>query len=314
MRLITRGLMLSLLLIVGAVAAEVTGTNDIKVFVADNSDGKITPKIIEDVFEKSGFVIAVNNNMNVPFKAKFKETSFDVYNLFGVFRKDTVMALAESNPEVGLVAPITMSIYTRKGDKTISVAHLSSDAMANIIGVKADNRAVKELVANLESTLKKIMPNGKYTALDYKSKKQDKPVVTRVSFELGGDDWEDAKDDFQMAFESEMAKNRFVVAGFSDLNFDLDDNDKDWYHFYDVYSICKIEVIYKISKKHPEAGALGPCSMYMYQKKDEKTVYMAFTNVYKWIEALNIEDKESLDILIDAQKMFEESMAKVIKK
>jgi len=314
MRLIIKSFMLSILLVVSVIASEETGKNDIKVFVSDNSDGKITPKIIEDVFEKSGFVIAVNNNMNVPFKGKFKETSFDVYNLFGVFRKDTVMALAEKNPEVGLVSPMTMSIYTKKGDKTISIAHLSSEAIANIIGVSKDNKAVQDLVGNVEATLKKIMPNGKYTTLDYKSKKHDKAVVTRVTFELEGDDWEDAKDDFQMSFESEMAKNVFVVAGFSDINFDLDDNDKDWYHFYDVYSICKIEVIYKISQKHPEAGALGPCSMYMYQKKGEKTVHMAFTNVYKWIEALNIEDKESLEVLKNAQEMFEKSIAKVTKK
>ena len=332
MKLILKGLLLSLLVSSGVMANEAPPAkeataakaaepaksikaqeNDIKVFVSNNSDGKITPKIIEDIFEKSGFVIAVNNNMNVPFKGTFKKTSFDVYNLFGVFRKDTVLALAETNPEVGLVAPITMSIYTKKGDKTISIAHLSSEAMANIIGVKSDNKAIKDLVDNLESTLKKIMPNGKYAKLAYKSKKHKKEIITRVSFELEGDDWEDAKDDFQMEFESEMAKNKFIVAGFSDLNFDLDDKDKDWYHFYDVYSICKIEVIYKISQNNPEAGALGPCSMYMYQKKDERTVHIGFTNVYKWIEALNIEDIESLDVLINAQKKFEAILEKYSK-
>jgi uncharacterized protein (DUF302 family) len=290
------------------------GSNDIKVFVSDNSDGKITPKVIEDSFDKAGFVIAVNNNMNVPFKSKFKETSFDVYNLFAVYDKDTVMALAEENPEVGLISPMTMSIYTKKGDKTISVAHLSSGAMANIIGVRADNPVVLKLVKKLEDTIKKIMPNGKYKALDYSSKKHDKDVVTRVKFKLKGDDWEDAKDDFQMKFESELASNIFVVAGFSDLNFDLEDHDKEWYNFYDVYSVCKIEVIYQISKKHPEAGALGPCSMYMYQKKGDKKVNMAFTNVYKWIEALNIEDKKSLSVLLDAQSKFESLLTKLINK
>ncbi len=311
MRLITRSLLLSFLIVVGAMATE---TNDIKVFVSDNSDGKITPKVIEDTFDKAGFVIAVNNNMNVPFKSKFKETSFDVYNLFAVYDKDTVMALAEDNPEVGLISPMTMSIYTRKGDKSISIAHLSSEAMANIIGVKADNPIILKLVKKLEDTIKKIMPNGKYIALDYKSKKHDKAIVTHMKFELKGDDWEEAKDDFQMSFESALASNVFVVAGFSDLNFDLEDHDKEWYDFYDVYSVCKIEVIYQISKKHPEAGALGPCSMYMYQKKGEKSVNMAFTNVYKWIEALNIEDKKSIEVLLDAQSKFESLSTKLIQK
>ena len=296
------------------VIGQLMASNDIKVFVADNSDKKITPKVIEDTFEKSGFVIAVNNNMLVPFVKKFKTTPFEVYNLFGVFRKDTILALAKDYPEVGLVSPMTMSIYTRKGDKSISIAHLSGDAIAKIMGVPANHPAILKLSKNMEDTLRKIMPKGKYVKLPYESAEHKEDIVTRANVKLIGDDIEDAKDDFQMKFESALAKDGFVAAGFSDLNFDLDENDKDWYTFYDVYSVCKISVIYNISKTHPEAGALGPCSMYMYQKKGEDSVHIGFTNVYKWIEALNIKNKESLGILIDAQKKLENILTKVTKK
>jgi len=303
MRLIK--IILLLLMAVSGIVAD----NDIKVFVADNGDKKITPKIIEDTFEKSGFVIAVNNNMLVPFVKKFKTTPFELYNLFGVYRNDTVLALAKDYPEVGLVSPMTMSIYTRKGDKTISIAHLSREAIARIMGVPATHPAIIQLSKNVEDTLKKIMPNGKYIKLPYESAKHKKDIVTRVSRKLVGEDIEDVKDDFQMKFETLLAKDKFVSAGFSDLNFDLDDNDKEWYTFYDVYSVCKISVIYNISKAHPEAGALGPCSMYMYQKDGEDTLHIGFTNVYKWIEALNIKDKESLDVLEDAQSRFEKILS-----
>jgi uncharacterized protein (DUF302 family) len=295
------------------IMGQLVANNDIKVFVADNSDKKITPKVIEDIFEKSGFVIAVNNNMLIPFVKKFKTTQFDVYNLFGVFRKDTVLELAKDYPEVGLVSPMTMSIYTRKGENTISIAHLSGDAIAKIMGVPATHPAILKLSKNVEDTLKKIMPNGKYIKLPYNSSEHKEDIVTRAKVKLIGDDIDDAKDDFQMKFESSLARDEFVSASFSDLNFDLDDNDKDWYTFYDVYSVCKISVIYHISKAHPEAGALGPCSMYMYQKKGEDVVNIGFTNVYKWIEALNIEDKESIDVLIDAQKKFENILTKLSK-
>ena len=302
-----------ILLLLMAVSG-IVANNDIKVFVEDNTDKKITPKIIEDIFEKSGFVIAVNNNMLVPFVKKFKTTPFEVYNLFGVFRKDTVLALAKDYPEVGLVSPMTMSIYTKKGDKTISVAHLSGDTIAKIMGVPANHPAIIKLSKDVEDTLKKIMPNGKHVKLNYKSAEHKEDIVTRTTVKLIGDDIEDAKDDFQMKFESALAKDKFVSAGFSDLNFDLEESDKEWYTFYDVYSVCKISVIYNISKSHPEAGALGPCSMYMYQKNGEDSVHIAFTNVYKWIEALNIQDKESLDILIDAQNKFENILTKLGKK
>ncbi|MEA3455463.1 MAG: DUF302 domain-containing protein [Campylobacterota bacterium] len=314
MRSITRVLILSLLLAVSAIAAEATQAHDVKVFTSDNADGKVTPKTIQAVFEESGFMVEANNDMNNPYKRDFNNTYFDVYNLMVMWRKDMVMALAKDYPEVGLYAPMTASIYTRKGDKTISVGYLSAPALAKIIGVPADNPTIVALGKQLEEALKKAMPNGKFVPLDYKMKPHAKDVITRVSFELKGDDWEEAKDEFQMELEGEVARLKFVAAAFTDLNYDLDENEKDWYTFYDVYSICKIPVIYQVSQKHPEAGAFGPCSMYMYQKKGEKTVHIAYTNVNKWIEALNIDDKKSLEVLVDAQKKLEEILAKLIKK
>ena len=312
MRLIIKAFMLSTLFVIGAVASE--PIHDVSVFVSENSDGKITPTQIQKVLEEAGFMVEANNNMNGPYKRDFNETSFDVYNLMVMWRKDTVMALAKDFPEVGLYSPMTASIYTKKGEKSISVAYLSMPALAKIIGAPADNPAIVDLGKKLNDALKKAMPNGKYVPLNYKMKDSKKDFITRTSFELQGDDWEDAKDEFQMAFESELAVNKFVMAAFADLNFDLEENDNEWYDFYDVYSICKIEVIYEVSKTHPEAGAFAPCSAYMYQKKGEKTVHMAFPNVYKWMAALNIKDQKALDTLLDAQKRFETMIKNVSKK
>jgi uncharacterized protein (DUF302 family) len=88
----------------------------------------------------------------------------------------------------------------------------------------------------------------------------------------------------------------------------------DWYDFYDVYSICKIPVIYEVSKRYPEAGAFAPCSAYIYKKKGEEEVHMAFPNVYKWIASLNITDQASIDVLTDAQKRFEQVLEDLKKK
>lgn len=320
MRTITKVLMLSLLLVVSAIASEATpapkaaATHDVKVFTSDNADGKVTAKTIQAAFEEAGFMVEANNDMNGPYMRDFNNTYFDVYNLMVMWRKDMVMALAEKYPDVGLYAPMTASIYTRKGDKTISVAYLSAPAIAEVIGAPADNPAIVNLGKKLDEALKKAMPNGKYVPLPYEMKKPTRDTYTRISFELKGDDWEEAKDEFQMELEGEVARLKFVAAAFTDLNYDLDENDKDWYTFYDVYSICKIPVIYQVSQKHPEAGAFGPCSSYMYMKKGEKTVHMAFPHVEKWISALNLTDQEDIDILMDAQKKLEDMMEKLIKK
>jgi uncharacterized protein (DUF302 family) len=318
MKQITKGLILSLLVATGLAAQESKApapvpAHDVRVFTSDNSDGKITPATIEEAFTKAGFVIAANNDMNVPFKRDFNTTSFDVYNLFVVYKKDAVLALAEQYPKIGLFSPMSMSIYTKKGTKMISVSSLTAAGMAKMMDIPTDNEAINTLGKNVEEALKAAMPNGQFDVLPYKMKEPAGPLVTNVSFEMEDDDWETAKDDFEMAFEGELAPNGFVMAGFTDLNYDLEEKDKEWYHFYDVYSICSIPVIYTVAIKHPEAGAFAPCSLYLYQKSGEKTMNMAFPAVHKWISSLNIEDKESIDVLLDAQKKFEDILTKLSK-
>jgi len=306
-----KGLLVALLVTTGLMAS--AADQDVRVWQSDNADGKITAKTIEKAFKKAGFVIAANNDMNAPFKRDFGKTHMDVYNLMVVFRKDTALALAEKYPDIGLFTPLSMSIYTKKGEKTINVATLRPQVMAEMMKIPADNPEIVKLGKKIEEALAVAMPKGKFIDLGYKSKKPSVDVITRVSFEQKGDDWEDAKDDFETAFEGELAPNGFVMAGFTDLNYDFDEHEKEWYLFYDVYSICKIAVIYEVSKLHPEAGAFAPCSAYKYQKKGEKTVHMAFPNVHKWISSLNIEDKVSIDVLLDAQKKFEGMLDKLSK-
>ena len=326
MKSITKGLIVSLLFVTGLAAveqkapaaapapkAEAAEANHIRVFTSDNDGGKITPKTIQAAFEKVGFIVEANNDMNTPFKRDFKNTHHDVYNLMVLWRKDTAMALAEKYPNFGLFVPMSMSIYTPKGAKTISVSSLSSKGIASVTGIPADEAALLDLDKKVEEALRAAMPKGNFETLPYKMKPTSEPMVVSVEFDQKGDDWEEAKDAIDMAFDGDLAPNGFVSPAFVDLNYDLDENDKDWYTFYDSYSICSIPVIYTVSKKHPEAGALAPCTMYFYQKKGEKKMHMGFPSVQKWISALNIEDKESIDVLLEAQKKFENILAKIIK-
>jgi uncharacterized protein (DUF302 family) len=106
----------------------------------------------------------------------------------------------------------------------------------------------------------------------------------------------------------------FINAGFNDLNYDMEESGYEGYTFYDVYSICYLEVIYTVAKTHPEAGAFAPCSMYMYQKKGTNTMEIGFPSVYNWISSLAIEDKASHDILLMAQKKMEDILKKLTAK
>jgi len=149
--------------------------------------------------------------------------------------------------------------------------------------------------------LKRAMPAGKFETLPYAVQEPKAPLVSSYEMEMDAEEWEDEKEGFQMEFEGTLSTNGFVMAGFNDLNHDFDESKYEAYDFYDVYSICKLPVIYTVAKVRPEAGAYAPCSLYMYKKKGEKNMHLAFPSVYNWISSMAIEDKASLDVLNEAQ-------------
>jgi len=310
MKKLIKGLVVALLVVSGLTAGE---ANHVRVFSSDNADGKITAKTIQAAFEKNGFMVEANNDMLGPFKRDFKVVHHDVYNLMVLWDKDTFRKLGVKYPKIALFTPLSMSIYTMPGAKTINVSSLSPAGIAQMTGIPADEPALVELGKKIETALKAAMPKGKFLEMPYKMVKAEGPLVHEVSVEVKkGADWEETKDDLEMAFEGKLAPNGFVSPAFVDLNYDLDEHDIDAYKFFDAYSICKIPVIYTVSQKHPEAGALAPCTMYLYQKKDENTIHMAFPTVYKWFSALNIQDKESKEVLLDAQKKFENILKELL--
>ena len=299
MKQIMKGLLLMAVLLTGTTASE--AVQDIQVFTADNSDGKITPETIEAVFKKTGFYISANRDMNGPFKKQFKETTFDVYNLFTFFSKEINLELIKSYPQMGLFAPMSMSIYAKKGKKTISVSTLTPEAMAKIMNIPADNKALAKVGKMVKEALKLALPGGSFETLPYTVQKATGPLVSTYKTELDEDDIATAKEDFQMEFEGTLATSGFVMAGFNDLAKDFEEQKFNDYDFYDVYSICKLPVIYTVAKTHPEAGAFAPCSLIMYKKKDEAEMTVSFPSVYNWISSMDIKDKAALDTLLEAQ-------------
>ena len=300
MKQIMKGLLLIAVMLTGATANE--ATQDIQVYTADNSNGKITPETIEAAFKKTGFYISANRDMNGPFKKQFKETIFDIYNLFTFFSKEVNLELVKTYPQMGLFAPMSMSIYTKKGEKTISVSSLTPEAMAKIMQIPADNKALAKVVKMVKEALKLALPGGSFETLPYTVQKPTAPLVTSYKSELDEDDLDSAKEEFQMEFEGALATNGFAMAGFNALNDDFKEKNFNEYDFYDVYSICKLPVIYTVAKLYPEAGAFAPCSLIMYKKKSEKEINLAFPSVYNWISSMDIKDKASLDVLLEAQK------------
>ena len=313
MKLLVKGMLCASLIVTGAMSQETrkgaaqaptamkATVADIEIFTSDNTEGKITPASIEQAFKDAGFVISANRDMNGPFVKQFKESGFDIYNLFTLYKPDTVLELVKKYPNVGLFAPMSMSIYTKKGDTKISVSSLTAEAMAKIMKAPNDDKTLHDLRALVKETLKKAMPNGSFETLPYTQTELKGELVTNFSMEMDPDEWEDQLEEFKMGFEGELAPNGFVIAGHNNLGDDFEESNFEAFDFYEVYSICKLPVIYTIAKTRPEAGAYAPCSLYLSKKKGEEEMQLGFPSVYNWMSSMAIESKEDMEVLEAAQ-------------
>jgi len=321
MKLFVKGMLCASLLVSGTYADKTANieikkteavkifNSDIEIITSDNSDGKITPKTIEAAFVKAGFTVSANRDMNGPFLKQFKSSDFDTYNLFTFYKKEFVLELVKKYPNVGLFAPMSMSIYTKKGEKNISVSSLSAEAMATIMQAPQDDKILHRLRKLVKDTLRNAMPQGNFKNSEHKKQKLKGELVTTFSMEMDEEEWEDELDEFKMGFEGELAPNGFVIAGFNNLGDEFEESNYNNFDFYEVYSVCKLPVIYTIAKSRPEAGAFAPCSLYLSKKKEDNIMNVAFPSVYNWISSMSIEDDEDIKVLEVAQ----EGMKKILK-
>ncbi|EQB39432.1 hypothetical protein M947_05420 [Sulfurimonas hongkongensis] len=311
MKLMIKSIVVGLMLVTGVVAS---GAQDIQIYTADNSKGKITGASIEKAFADAGFVISGNNDMNVAFESKFKKTNHKMYHLFTLYKKDLVLELVKITPKAALFAPLSMSIYMEQGSNDISISSLSIDGMAKVIGIPASNKHMVEYNKLIRATLAKALPNGHFEKTSYKILAPKGELITSFTGEMEaqGEDVEDELESLQMELEGSLETLGFVIAGYNKLGDEFSDAGYDKYDFFDAYSICKLTVIFEVSKTHPEAGAFAPCTLYMYKEKGSTELKMAYPSVYNWISSLDIEDKPSNEVLEGAQKQMIEAISGTI--
>ncbi len=290
--------------------ASASAKQDIRIFTAPNKDAKITTATIEAAFESVGFSIDGNNNMNKPFAARFGSTHYKTYHLFTVHSADLVSKLASKYPQIGLLTPLSMSIWSDDKAHTMKMSSLTLRGMSRITQIPENNKNLIAIFDLMTKALNKALPHGKFDKLSYKKvadMKQQLATTFEATWELeDGDSLEDIKDDFEAEFEGELEPVGFLFPGFIGLKDELEERGVNDFDLYDTYSICKLDVIHPISKTHPEVGAFAPCSFYIYKKKSEAKVHMGFPSVDNWITATDIEDKVSLTPLVEAQKILED--------
>ena len=263
-------------------------TQNIQIFSVDNSKGAINAKSIEKAFNASGVIVDVNNDMNSIFSKRYGKVHHTNYNLAIFTNAKLVSKLMKKYPSIGLITPLSMSIYEDGAKNTINISTLSLAGMARITKIPATDPDLIEYAKAVDTALHKALPNGKYLSVNHNTK-SSKPLTTEftIEFELeDGDTYVDAKDSFEEEFESELGPVGFLVP----KSYKLQHDD---YDFFDTYSIIRFNAIYPVSKNHPDAGAYAPFSLVIYKKKDENSVHIGFPSVDNWINDLDITDEET---------------------
>jgi uncharacterized protein (DUF302 family) len=278
---------------------------DIQVISLHDANRKINAQTIEDAFQNSGLNVLGNNDMNKPFQARFKTTHYKQYNLAMYMDNELSFRLIKKYPSFGALTPLTMSIY-RTGT-TINIATLTRFAMARAAQIPVNDPDLIAYSALITKALKNALPNGHFQKLAYSTPKPTQSYQVNFTAQTqldDGNNWDDYIEDFEAEFEAEMEPYGFLFPNFMDLKEELfAPHNYHKYDFYHTYSICKFDVIFPVSKLHPEAGAWAPCSFYIYKLKNENTMHMGFLGVENWIKTLDIKDKESIEPLRQAQDM-----------
>ncbi len=300
----------------GSAPAKPKVIQDVQVFTSVNTDGKITTKSIEEAFDSVGLSVPGNNDMNKPFSLRFKKTYYKTYNLAMYISNDLTFNLIKKYPQFGALTPLTMSIWEDK-DGNMNVSTLTINGMARATQIPVNDPDLIAYGLLIEKALKTAMPNGHFKELAYTPSHNGKPLQVNFSTEVELDEdasMEDYVEDFETEFEGELEPAGFLLPNYTNVQEEIFDDKgyTDVYDFFHTYSICKFEVIFPVSKLHPEAGAWAPCSFYLYKKKDENVMKMGFLSVENWITTIDIQDKESIEPLQKAQNTIKEVINSII--
>ena len=295
----------ALLLFLSLSALLLASQNSIQVWSADNSKEKITTKSIEDAFNSVGLDVLANNNMNKPFQLRFKKTHYKVYNLAIFMNNDMTLRLIKKYPRFGVLSPLTMSIWS--DGKTMNIATLSLKGMSRTTGIPFKDKDLRAYAKLIHKALKKAMPKGHFKKLPYKDRDDTKSYLVSFSMPVEYEEKQtpgEFEENFEDEFTGELEPLGFLFPNYLNLKEDIfEDAGYEEYDFFNTLSICKFDVIFPVSRLHPEVGAYAPCTFYIYKKKGEKKMHMGFLGVENWIETADIIDSASIKPLKEAQGM-----------
>ena len=293
---LTNRIIILMVFLIGIVEAN----SNILVYKIANKTHEITAESVAAGLEKEGYVVSKNQDMNGPYLKQFGKSTFHSYNLMSVYQPEFAKKMVLKDVKGGIFVPFSVAVYQKNKEDSIYIALLSARAQQRILKLH-DNLFDKLEVLN-KSTIKKLFPQASLVKLPYESLENSKGFYTKYSFDVEDEDASDEYDDMMMMMQGNIKTGGFVVANYINYNEVLKDEDINDYIFYHSYSLCKLKIIYELSKKTPEAGSFAPCTMIIYHKKGSNKTEIISLNINSLISILALKDKSLLDMLNSTQK------------
>jgi len=273
--------------------------SNILVYKIANKAHKISAQTVANGLEMNDYIVAKNQDMNGPYKKQFGKSTFHSYNLMSVYKPKIAQKMVKKNSKAGIFVPFSVAVYQREDDADIYVAFLSAKAQKRVVRMK--DRMFDDLETLNKKTIQKIFPTAKLIDLGYESAKTEKEFYTKYSIESDDEDAIEEYNDMMMVMQGSMKMSGFVVANYIDYNAELKAVGNNDYTFYHSFSLCKLKIIYELSKKSPEAGSFAPCTMIIYHKKGSNTTEIVSLNINSLISILALKDKDLLTMLDSTQ-------------
>ncbi len=296
-------MIISAFLMLGATQVLASAQN-LQIFSVDNAKGAINAKTIQKAFGDSGVIVDVNNDMNSIFSKRYGSVHYEKYNLAIFTNAKLVSKLMSKYPTIGLITPLTMSIYSGK-DKSVNVSTLSLSGMSRITKIPATNPDLIAYAKLVDAALHKALPNGKYLNVTHNAKATANVTEFTTEFEPeDGETYVDLKEGFKEEFEAEIGSVGYLVP----KSYTLNHAD---YDFFDTYSIIRFNAIYPVSKNSPDAGAYAPFSLVIYKKKGDDTVHIAYPSITNWITDLDVTDENAVKEVKKTQNMIKEILSEL---
>ncbi len=193
-------------------------------------------------------------------------------------------------PELGAFS--LFNLYNYQDGKNNYLGHIHHKTMLGIVGI--DDKSVVKAFSALFKPLDKSMRNilgKKQLSIKY----EDLPRYPMVKFTYTFKNSQ-ALQTFQNNFSSKIKEAYSSISHknykqiYQTLNLDFKS-----YDHYSVYTLHSNTLFSTILKKHPQAQVFSPSSIYMYSKKNEKTLHIGIPKLENIPVAMGIKDKQIIN-------------------